>query len=118
MVAARENLRVTSRTMLFMAPPNRLRRLRRRAILGGSLHAGWPRRFVDSGKLAVPAVYGAGPVGLPCPPADLTEPLQHGFALAQVDGATLLVRPDGYVAAETSSAADAELWLAENLAAI
>jgi 3-(3-hydroxy-phenyl)propionate hydroxylase len=111
MSAARENLRVTSRTMLFMAPPNAMRRLRRRAILGGSLHARWPRRFVDSGKLAVPAVYGAGPVGRLCPPGAATEPLEHGFTLAEIDGAVFLVRPDGYVVAEGASARDVAAYL-------
>ena len=102
--------------MLFMAPPNALRRLVRAAILRGSLHAAGLRKFVDSGKLAVPAAYGEGPVGLPCPPAAHTEPLPFGFGLAEVDGATFVVRPDGYVAAaHLSSAADAESWLREHL---
>jgi hypothetical protein len=70
----------------------------RNAVLRGSLRAQWVRRFVDSGKLAVPAEYGPGPVGRLCPPAERTEPLEYGFSLAEVDGATYLVRPDGYVA--------------------
>jgi 2-polyprenyl-6-methoxyphenol hydroxylase-like FAD-dependent oxidoreductase len=98
MAAARENLRVTSRTMRFLAPPSAVRRLGRNAVLRGSLHARWLRRFVDSGKLAEPAEYGRGPVGRLCPPADRTEPLEHGFSLAEVGGKTYLVRPDGYVA--------------------
>ena len=57
--AARENLRITGATMRFMAPPTRLHRAYRNAILRGSLRVPALRRFVNSGKLATPAVYGA-----------------------------------------------------------
>jgi len=99
--AARENLRVTGATMRFMAPPTALHRLARNAILRGSLRAPRLRRFVNSGKLATPAVYpGEGPVGRPLSPgAQTVDDAGHGFTVAAHEGERLLVRPDGYVAA-------------------
>jgi 2-polyprenyl-6-methoxyphenol hydroxylase-like FAD-dependent oxidoreductase len=52
--AAIENLRITSATMRFMAPPTALHRLWRNAILRGSLRVPQLRRFVNSGKLPAP----------------------------------------------------------------
>jgi len=57
---ARENLRVTSATMRFMAPPTALHRLRRAVILRGSLRVPRLRRLVDSGKLAPDGQGGGG----------------------------------------------------------
>lgn len=101
--AARENIRVTSATMRFMAPPTRAHRLVRNAILRFSLPVKPLRRLVDSGKLAVPAVYGpgSGRIGRPAPSGE-SRPLAAGFSLVSAAGAQLLVRPDGYVAAELS----------------
>jgi 2-polyprenyl-6-methoxyphenol hydroxylase-like FAD-dependent oxidoreductase len=105
--AARENLRVTSATMRFMAPPTALHRAWRTAVLRGSLRVPALRRFVNSGKLATPAVYpGRGRVGKPAAPGESIRELEHGFSL--VDGC--LVRPDGYVAAEPAN--DPELQTA------
>jgi 2-polyprenyl-6-methoxyphenol hydroxylase-like FAD-dependent oxidoreductase len=97
--AALENLRVTSATMRFMAPPTRLHRVLRNAILRASLRSRRVRRFVNSGKLAEPAVYGDdGPVGRLVPgSAPLREADDH-FTVATLDGVDYLVRPDGYVA--------------------
>ncbi|MGH2996749.1 MAG: FAD-dependent monooxygenase, partial [Gaiellaceae bacterium] len=99
--AAQENLGVTGATMRFMAPPTALHRLSRNAILRGSLRVPRLRRFVNSGKLAVPAVYeGDGLVGKPLPPeAETVDDAGHGFTVAALGGERLLVRPDGYVAA-------------------
>jgi 2-polyprenyl-6-methoxyphenol hydroxylase-like FAD-dependent oxidoreductase len=99
--AARENLRVTGATMRFMAPPTALHRVARNAILRGSVRAPRLRRFVNSGKLATPAVYpGEAPVGGPLPPeAETIDDAAHGFTVAAHEGERLLVRPDGYVAA-------------------
>jgi len=104
--AARENLRVTGATTAFMVPPTPLHRLRRTLVL----RVPPLRRFVDSGTLATPAVYGAadGLVGRLAPSALVTsaEPLRSGFALARShDGTVLLLRPDEYVAAELASSA-------------
>jgi 2-polyprenyl-6-methoxyphenol hydroxylase-like FAD-dependent oxidoreductase len=99
--AALENLRVTSATMRFMAPPTRLHRALRNAVLRASVRSRRVRRFVDSGKLAEPAVYAEGeaPVGQLVPrSASLREASKH-FAVATLDGQEYLVRPDGYVAA-------------------
>ena len=97
--AARANIAVTSATMRFMAPPNAARRAVRNIVLRGSARAKPLRRFVDSGRLAEPAVYGGPPpVGRPVPPGTTLTPLEHGFAMAAIGGATWLVRPDGYVA--------------------
>ncbi|MGH3080646.1 MAG: FAD-dependent monooxygenase, partial [Gaiellaceae bacterium] len=52
--AAAENLRITSATMRFMAPPTALHRLWRNAMLRGSLRVPQLRRFVNSGKLPTP----------------------------------------------------------------
>jgi len=60
--AAAENLRVTSATMRFMAPPDRWARLRRNAILRGSLVSRALRRRVDSGRLSTPYDYAGSPV--------------------------------------------------------
>jgi 2-polyprenyl-6-methoxyphenol hydroxylase-like FAD-dependent oxidoreductase len=49
--AALEHLRVTGNTMRFMAPPTPLHRLRREAILRGSVHVPRLRRYIDSGRL-------------------------------------------------------------------
>jgi 2-polyprenyl-6-methoxyphenol hydroxylase-like FAD-dependent oxidoreductase len=75
--AARENVAITDATMRFMVPPTRLQRLRRTAILRGSLRVAGLRRWVDSGKLSTPFVYasspivesGAGATGAPGAPA-------------------------------------------------
>jgi 2-polyprenyl-6-methoxyphenol hydroxylase-like FAD-dependent oxidoreductase len=97
--AARENLRVTSATMRFMAPPTAVHRAVRNAVLRGSLRFPRLRRLVNSGRLAEPAVYAAaGLVGRPAPAR--AEPLRAGFGTVRHDGRLLLVRPDGYVAAE------------------
>jgi 2-polyprenyl-6-methoxyphenol hydroxylase-like FAD-dependent oxidoreductase len=99
--AALENLRVTSATMRFMAPPTRLHRALRNAVLRASVRTRRVRRFVDSGKLAEPAVYadGESPVGQLVPrSASLREASKH-FAVATLDGQEYLVRPDGYIAA-------------------
>ena len=99
--AAQENLRVTGDTMRFMAPPTPLHRLYRNAVLRGSLRVPALRRFVNSGKLATPAVYpGDGPVGKPLAAgAEVVDDAGHGFTVAAHEGERLLVRPDGYVAA-------------------
>ena len=126
--AAEENLRVTSATMRFMAPPTRFHRALRNAILRGSVRARALRRFVNSGKLAEPAVYGPGDglVGRLAPGSDglLADRLGRGFAVVSTVGAisdigapvvevrdpelvsaygpgtAAVVRPDGYVAAQ------------------
>jgi len=106
--AARENIRVTSATMRFMAPPTKAHRVVRDAVLRGSVPVPALRRFVDSGRLAEPAVYGRDRralVGRPAPPTAVVEgPVGPGFSLAHVEGdggrRLVLVRPDGYVCAE------------------
>ena len=104
--AARENLDVTGRTMRFMAPPTAPHRLVRNAILRGSVRSARVRRLVDSGRLATPAVYGGGGSALVGRPAAalgarVDGDAGDGFAVAAVPGgARVLVRPDGYVAAE------------------
>lgn len=100
--AASVNLRVTGSTMRFMAPPTALHRAWRNAILRGSLRVSGFRRFVNSGKLATPAVYpGSGLAGNPAPAdARLVGELEHGFAVVSTGGGLCLLRPDGYVATE------------------
>lgn len=98
--AALENVRVTSATMRFMAPPTSARRLLRNAILRGSLRSQALRRRVDSGRLATPATYaGEPPVGRLAPRDAVREPASLGFEVGRFGGAEWLVRPDGYVAA-------------------
>jgi 3-(3-hydroxy-phenyl)propionate hydroxylase len=98
--AALENLRVTAATMRFMAPPTLLHRLKREAILRGSLRSAFLRRRVNSGRLAEPAVYGDddGILGHPLPAAVPAREVVHGFAVARLHEGEVLVRPDGYVA--------------------
>jgi 3-(3-hydroxy-phenyl)propionate hydroxylase len=98
--AALENLRVTSATMRFMTPPTRLHRLLRNAVLRASVRSRRVRRFVNSGRLAEPAVYGEGaaPVGRFLPASAPLRDAGRHFAVATIDGADYLVRPDGYVA--------------------
>jgi 2-polyprenyl-6-methoxyphenol hydroxylase-like FAD-dependent oxidoreductase len=98
--AALENLRVTSATMRFMAPPTRLHRALRNAILRASVRSPRVRRFVNSGKLAEPAVYGdgEGPVGHLVPGSTPLREVHDHFSVATLDGVDYLVRPDGYVA--------------------
>lgn len=116
--AAKRNLDVTSRTMRFMAPPTRARRLWRNAVLRGSVHAGLLRRRVDSGRLAVPAAYdGEPPVGRPCPARARRAPARLGFELATLGGRTYLVRPDGYVARPVAGDASADEAVGEELGA-
>ncbi len=65
--AAAENLAVTDATMRFMVPPTEDDRRARDAVLLGSVDDPAVRARVDSGRLAVPAVYqvpGAGPVAV------------------------------------------------------
>jgi len=111
--AARENIRVTSATMRFMAPPTRVHRLARDAILRASVPVPRLRRLVNSGRLAEPAVYGggrerdrdgAGLVGRPLPAgAQPRASVDAGFTVARVNGSgperLVVVRPDGYVCA-------------------
>jgi 2-polyprenyl-6-methoxyphenol hydroxylase-like FAD-dependent oxidoreductase len=115
--AALENLRVTGATMRFMAPPTPLRRLARDAILRGSLRSAALRRYVNSGRLAEPAVYadGDGVVGRPLPADAPARSLAHGFAPAGLRDRDVLVRPDGYVARLLEG--DAEAAVAELLQA-
>jgi 2-polyprenyl-6-methoxyphenol hydroxylase-like FAD-dependent oxidoreductase len=98
--AALENLRVTAATMRFMAPPTLLHRLKREAILRGSLRSAFLRRRVNSGRLAEPAVYGDddGILGHPLPADVPAREVVHGFAVARLHEGEVLVRPDGYVA--------------------
>jgi 2-polyprenyl-6-methoxyphenol hydroxylase-like FAD-dependent oxidoreductase len=115
--AALENLAVTARTMRFMAPPTRLHRLVRDAILRGSVRSGFLRRRVDSGRLAEAAVYDRDddPVlGRPLPagtPLDAAAAGVPGFAVAHFGGETYLVRPDGYAAARVAGAVKPALRL-------
>jgi 3-(3-hydroxy-phenyl)propionate hydroxylase len=99
--AALENLRVTSATMRFMAPPTRLHRALRNAILRASVRSHRVRRFVDSGKLAEPAVYGdgEGPVGRLVPRSAPVRDAGRHFTVAMLGAEEYLVRPDGYVTA-------------------
>jgi 2-polyprenyl-6-methoxyphenol hydroxylase-like FAD-dependent oxidoreductase len=103
--AALENLRVTSATMRFMAPPTTLHRALRNAILRTSVRSRRVRRLVNSGKLAEPAVYGngAGPVGQLVPSSAALRQVDKHFGVSELDGVDYLVRPDGYVHARLSS---------------
>jgi 2-polyprenyl-6-methoxyphenol hydroxylase-like FAD-dependent oxidoreductase len=102
--AALENLRVTSATMRFMAPPTRLHRALRNAILRASVRSRRVRRFVDSGKLAEPAVYGdgEGPVGRLVPRSAPMRDAGRHFTVATLGAEEYVVRPDGYVTASLS----------------
>jgi hypothetical protein len=115
--AALENLRVTSATMRFMAPPTQLHRALRNAILRASVWSRGARRFVDSGKLAEPAVYGdgEGPVGRLVPASAVLRRVAKRFAVAELEGAEYLVRPDGYVASRLSDADSVEEAVASAL---
>lgn len=62
--AQKENQVVTDTTMRFMVPPNRWHRLRRKAVLGLSKRFKAARRWVDSGKMAVPYHYRHSPLNL------------------------------------------------------
>jgi 2-polyprenyl-6-methoxyphenol hydroxylase-like FAD-dependent oxidoreductase len=117
--AALENLRVTSATMRFMAPPTRLHRALRNAILRGSVRSRRARRFVNSGKLAEPAVYGDGDgvVGRLVPHSAPLQDAGRHFGVATLDGEDYLVRPDGYVAAPLSKFASVEAAVASVLQA-
>jgi 2-polyprenyl-6-methoxyphenol hydroxylase-like FAD-dependent oxidoreductase len=108
--AALENLRVTSATMRFMAPPTRLHRALRNAILRASVRSRAARRFVNSGKLAEPAVYGDGdgPVGQLAPASAVLREVDGHFAVAELEDAQYLVRPDGYVASRLSDFASVD----------
>jgi 2-polyprenyl-6-methoxyphenol hydroxylase-like FAD-dependent oxidoreductase len=108
--AALENLRVTSATMRFMAPPTRLHRAFRNAILRASVRSRRVRRFVNSGKLAEPAVYGEGegPVGRLVPGSAPLREVRDHFTVARLDGVEYLVRPDGYVAERLNEARSVE----------
>jgi 2-polyprenyl-6-methoxyphenol hydroxylase-like FAD-dependent oxidoreductase len=115
--AALENLRVTSATMRFMAPPTQLHRALRNAILRASVRSRGARRFVDSGKLAEPAVYGdgEGPVGRLVPASTVLRRVAKRFGVAELEGAEYLVRPDGYVASRLSDADSVEEAVASAL---
>jgi 2-polyprenyl-6-methoxyphenol hydroxylase-like FAD-dependent oxidoreductase len=115
--AALENLRVTSATMRFMAPPTRLHRLVRNAILRASVRSRRARRFVDSGKLAEPAVYGDGdgPLGRLAPSSAPLREVDRRFAVARLDDGEYLVRPDGYVAARLGGGGSVEDAIASAL---
>jgi 2-polyprenyl-6-methoxyphenol hydroxylase-like FAD-dependent oxidoreductase len=115
--AALENLRVTSATMRFMAPPTRLHRAFRNAILRASVRSRRVRRFVNSGKLAEPAVYrdGEGPVGRLVPDSAPLREVRDHFAVATLDGVDYLVRPDGYVAERLNEAHSVEEAIASTL---
>jgi 2-polyprenyl-6-methoxyphenol hydroxylase-like FAD-dependent oxidoreductase len=108
--AALENLRVTSATTRFMAPPTPVHRALRNAILRASLRSRHVRRFVNSGKLAEPAVYGGGegPVGRLVPASASVREVCDHFTVATLDGVDYLVRPDGYVAERLDQAASVE----------
>lgn len=60
--AARENLRVTEATFRFMAPPARLARWRRNALLRLAPHVRSLHRHVNSGRMAEPFVYSESPI--------------------------------------------------------
>jgi 3-(3-hydroxy-phenyl)propionate hydroxylase len=121
--AAVENIRVTSATMRFMTPHTAPRRMVRNGVLRASLLLPPMRRFVNSGKLAEPAIYGEknSLVGAPLPPDCRQESrLETGFTIAQSNSGSplkrLLVRPDGYVAADLSQeTADPERLVASML---
>jgi 2-polyprenyl-6-methoxyphenol hydroxylase-like FAD-dependent oxidoreductase len=117
--AAQENLKVTSATMRFMTPPTRLHRAVRNSVLRASVRSRRARRFVNSGKLAEPAVYGGGDdaVGRLVPSSvPLREAGRH-FSVAALDGAEYLVRPDGYVAELLSGSRSVEDAVASVLGA-
>jgi hypothetical protein len=117
--AALENLRVTSATMRFMAPPTRLHRALRNAILRASVRSRAVRRFVNSGKLAEPAVYGdgEGPVGRLVPGSAPLREVDDHFTVTTLDGVDYLVRPDGYVAERLNGARSVEAAVAAALQA-
>ena len=116
--AAHENLRVTSATMRFLAPPTRLHRALRTAILRASVRSRRVRRFVNSGKLAEPALYGGGdgPVGRLVPASAPLREVDDRFAVATLEDGDYLIRPDGYVAARLTDEASIEDALAATLA--
>jgi 3-(3-hydroxy-phenyl)propionate hydroxylase len=79
--AAVENLEVTERTMRFMVPHGRLRRVARDAVLRGSLRVPTLRRWVNSGRLAQPFAYVDSPLVAP-PPGPAAEGLAAHGAVA------------------------------------
>ncbi|HTX91614.1 MAG TPA: FAD-dependent monooxygenase [Anaerolineales bacterium] len=63
--AQAENQRVTIETMKFMAPSTRWQRLRRELILRLSIFYPPARKWVNSGRMSIPFVYGDSPLTLP-----------------------------------------------------
>jgi 3-(3-hydroxy-phenyl)propionate hydroxylase len=62
---AEENLRVTAATARFMAPPTRVRRLARDAVLAASARVSPLRRLVNSGRFYAPPVYAGSSIVAP-----------------------------------------------------
>lgn len=63
--AQKHNQIVTDTTMRFMVPPNRWHRFRRGVILRLSTRLKFARRWVDSGKMAVPFTYEKSRLNIP-----------------------------------------------------
>ncbi len=63
--AQMHNQNVTNRTMLFMAPPNRWRRILRNIILRLTPIYPPARHWVDSGKMVIPYTYQDSPLNTP-----------------------------------------------------
>jgi 2-polyprenyl-6-methoxyphenol hydroxylase-like FAD-dependent oxidoreductase len=74
--AAKENLRVTEATIKFMVPPNWIRRVTRKLLLGLSHRLGLAREQVNSGRMAEPYVYTDSPIVQQRP----GDPLTGSFA--------------------------------------
>jgi 2-polyprenyl-6-methoxyphenol hydroxylase-like FAD-dependent oxidoreductase len=133
--AARVNLRITGRTMKFMAPQTPLQRTRRALALEASLRSPRLRRFVRDSRLAEPSTYGSArraPIGRLSRDLGLQQNRTDSLASVVVGSAAdglaaqlsdlpvrvvddrawdangrraFLVRPDGYVAAVVRSEA-------------
>ncbi|MGH3329202.1 MAG: FAD-dependent monooxygenase [Streptomycetales bacterium] len=84
--AAAENLRITGRTMRFMAPPSWRARVYREAVLRGAARIRALRRFVDSGRLSEPFVYRDSPIVTGAGAGSSAGEVAHNVPVTTLDG--------------------------------